>query len=105
MKAVVAPRIKYSMKDKIIVSKEVASAEAEEEEEALENEASGVMSFFGSRALCGSWFQETKFENKHEGLHVRMARGARAFARRNVCHNLAMCGARVWDTAPCVLKK
>ena len=51
MKALVAPRIKDSMKEKIIVSKEVASAEAEEEEEALENLESGMMSFFGSRAL------------------------------------------------------
>ena len=51
VKAVVAPRIKDSRNNKIIVSKEVASAEAEEEEEALENKASGMMSFFGSRAL------------------------------------------------------
>ena len=55
MKVVVAPRIKDAMKEKIIVSKEVASAEAEEEEEeeeeAMEHLESGMMSFFGSRAL------------------------------------------------------
>ena len=50
-KAVVAPSIKDSVKERVVVAADVASAEAEEEDECLFGETTGVMSFFGCRAL------------------------------------------------------